>query len=283
MALRFLPYPSEQEPTMITGEIAEYIAELTMLGRSPGTLRLRAYQLRGWAEWLQASGLSIHTATRCHVVAYLSGFSEAETRASNMSAVRGLHGWMLDSGRRADDPTRRLPTVRRDDGDPTPIPDPVLCAALLHATPDEHRMVTLGRFAGLRAAEIAAAHRRYLRGPAGAETIKLKGKGGRWRELPAHPEVAAALRAADGWAFPSPVRPGVPIQAGTVTKRLAALLPEPWTAHSLRHAFATDVYGRTGDIRLVQAWLGHSDPRTTARYIKARQDHATIRALTLVA
>lgn len=283
MVLRFLPYPSEQEPTMIMGEIAEYVAELTMLGRSPGTLRLRAYQLRGWAEWLQASGLSIHTATRCHVVAYLSGFGEAETRASNMSAVRGLHGWLLDSGRRADDPTRRLPTVRRDDGDPTPIPDSVLCAALLHATPDERRMVTLGRFAGLRAAEIAAAHRRYLRGSAGTETIKLKGKGGRWRELPAHPEVAAVLRAADGWAFPSPVRPGVPIQAGTVTKRLAALLPEPWTAHSLRHAFATDVYGRTGDIRLVQAWLGHSDPRTTARYIKARQDHATIRALTLVA
>lgn len=283
MTARFLPYRAAQDPVMILGDIGQYVGELTMLGRSPGTIRLRSYQLRGWAEWLQASDLSIYTAARCHVVAYLTGFAEPETRASNMSAIRGLHAWLLDSGRRADDPTRRLPTVRRDDGDPTPIPDEVLRAAILRATPDEHRMITLGRFAGLRAAEIAAAHRRYLRGRPGSETIRLKGKGGKWRELPAHPDVAAVLRSADGWAFPSPVRLGVPIQAGTVTKRLAALLPEPWTAHSLRHAFATDVYSRTQDIRLVQAWLGHSDPRTTSRYIKPVQDHDTIRALTLVA
>lgn len=283
MALRFPPFPGDQEPIMITGEIRQYVEELTMLGRSPGTLRVRAYQLRGWQEWLQTSGLDIYTANRCHVVAYLAAFAEPETRASNMSAIRGLHAWMLDSGRRGDDPTRRLPTIRRDEGDPTPIPDDVLGAALCHATADERRMVTLGRLAGLRAAEIAAAHRRYLRGRPGEETVRLKGKGGRWRELPAHPDVATILRAADGWAFPSPVRPGAPIQAGTVTKRLAALLPDPWTAHSLRHAFATDVYARTGDLRLVQAWLGHSNPRTTSHYVQPKQDHATIRALTLVA
>lgn len=264
------------------GDIDEYLAELAMLNRSTGTIRVRTYQLRAWATWLGGQGLDPRTATRAHVVAYLTVFSESETRASNMAAVRGFTGWLRDTSRRCDDPTRRLPAVRRDLGDPSPVPDAVLRAALKVATREERSMIVLGRFAGLRASEIANAHRKYLRGDPGRETVKLRGKGGRWREMPAHLDVVDALRSADGWLFPSPQHLGRPILPGTVTHRLGVLLPAPWTAHSLRHAFATELYERTHDLRLVQEWLGHSDPRTTTRYVKACFDYSAIRALGLV-
>jgi len=52
-------------------------------------------------------------------------------------------------------------------------------------------------------------------------------------------------------------------------------LPNGWTCHSLRHAFATEVYRESGnDLRLVQELLGHASPRTTARYVLVDDDAA---------
>ena len=36
--------------------------------------------------------------------------------------------------------------------------------------------------------------------------------------------------------------------------------------HALRHTFGTQVYAKSKDLRLVQDAMGHSDPRTTAKY-----------------
>lgn len=38
--------------------------------------------------------------------------------------------------------------------------------------------------------------------------------------------------------------------------------------HALRHTCATRMYEETGDVRVVQQFLGHSDPATTARYTR---------------
>lgn len=264
------------------GIIERYLAELQFLGRSPGTVRLRGYQLRAWEAWCAGHGLRVEVACRASVVEYLGRFEEPETRASNMSAIRGFCGWLVDTGEAGRDPTRRLPAVQRALGEPNPIPDEVLRGVLTTCGQEDRAMVVLGRFAGLRASEIARAHRRYLRGGPGSETVRLWGKGGRWRELPAHPLVADVLRSCDSWLFPSPVRPRHPIVAGTVTARLADLLPGAWTAHSLRHAFASELYERSLDLRLVQDALGHSDPRTTARYVRVQLDRTAVLSLQLV-
>ncbi len=42
--------------------------------------------------------------------------------------------------------------------------------------------------------------------------------------------------------------------------------------HALRHTFATQVYGKTKDLLLVQRSLGHANPRTTAKYAHVNDD-----------
>lgn len=262
--------------------IDDYLAELRVIGRAPSTIRLRGYQLHAWDAWLVGHGLSAQDVRREHVVDYLATFPEPETRASNMAALRGLCAWLADMGVLTTDPCRRLPSVRRRLGDPHPCPDGVVSQALAVANPAEQCMLILGRFAGLRASEIAHAHSDYLRGSWGHETVRLCGKGGRWREFPAHPAVVEVLSRAAGWVFPSPIGAGSPILPGTVTARLGNLLPGPWTAHSLRHAFASDLYERSGhDLRMVQDALGHANPQTTARYVQVGMDRAAVAAMTL--
>jgi integrase len=264
--------------TMLDGGLAAYLAELRVAGRAPATIRVRDIQLRGWLAWLAAQGLGPGTAGRDDAVRFLGMFDNPETRHSYAAALRVYHGWLVTTGRRDDDPTAQLPAVSRPAALPHPVPDEVVVNALACCSDRERDMLLLGRFAGLRVSEIAAAHCDYLVGEPGAEVLRLRGKGGRVRELPCHPLLLPVLTV-PGWVFPS--QRGEHLTADTVGAMLALLL-RPWTAHALRHAFATEAYRRSGNnLRLVQTWLGHADPKTTAIYTGVVQDFAAVRSLAL--
>ena len=60
---------------------------------------------------------------------------------------------------------------------------------------------------------------------------------------------------------------------GTITKKVSAALPAGWTCHTLRHAFATEVYRESGrDLLLTQELLGHATPAVTRRYVLVDDD-----------
>jgi integrase/recombinase XerC len=148
---------------------------------------------------------------------------------------------------------------------------------------------------GLRRAEIAGLHAYDVDRTSGV--IVVRGKGGHQRRVPLHPVLSEELAAeharrlngrhgsgfsgphiaADGYLFPSPNRPG-PITPQHLGKLLASVLPDDWTAHALRHRFATQAYAAERDIRAVQLLLGHSKPETTARYA-ATPEHAMSHAV----
>lgn len=239
--------------------IDTYLLMLAAANASAGTVRLRRHYLTRLAERFpqgpEVLGIDELTAFQA-----TPGWS-AETRKSARSGVRGFFGWAYATGRIPADPSRLLPEVRVPQGVPRPVPEAVLARALLAAGPREELMLRLGAHLGLRRSEIAGLHSDDLVG----EELFVRGKGGRVRRVPCSLAVVAALgQLPQGWVFPAPS--GGHLSADWVGRVLRRQLGHGWSAHTLRHRFASRAYAAERDLFAVQELLGHSKPETTRRY-----------------
>lgn len=242
-----------------TAEIDGYATALRAAGRSPGTVRLRrSYLLR----------LSVHAggdpwAVRLEQLQQFlaAGCWSPETANSARSTVRGFYGWGVTVGRIDRSPALGLDRVKVPTPSPRPAPDHVLARALLAAGERETLMLRLAAWQGLRRAEIARVHS----GDVNDGLLRVKGKGGKVRLLPLDRRLELQIVAAGGWVFPS--RRGGHLSADRVGQLMRGLLGGEWTAHTLRHRFASRAYAAERDFRAVQELLGHSSMVTTQRYV----------------
>ena len=117
-------------------------------------------------------------------------------------------------------------------------------------------------------------------------SLRVKGKGGKERVLPLLPAIreeveAYLLRAPFQKEDAKPLfrnSRGGALGARAVQKILERLrhslgLPETVTPHALRHSFATHLLGAGGDLRAIQALLGHASLSTTQIYAHADAAH----------
>jgi integrase len=201
------------------------------------------------------------------------------TQASELSGVRAFYRWALTMRLLDEDPSAGLPRPRVMPGRPRPIATEDLFDAFAQC--DDQRVtaaMTLAAYAGLRAAEVAAAQRQDLRDG----SITVRGKGGRVRLVPAHPLVVGWFRAGQPYVVarrdgrPGPCAPWLISQV--VNRHLHACGLDD-TLHSLRHWFATHLYRGTLDVRLTQDLLGHASPTTTALYADWTHDGPTVALL----
>ena len=212
------------------------------------------------------------TATTSDVVSWLEQPKwKPATRSSVRASLRSFYKWAHGEGLRADDPTTRTRPVKLPDRTIKEAPMEAIEAALGRAEPLDRLAIGLAAFGGLRRAEIARLHAGDIDLDRGMLTVL--GKGSKTRFVPIHPRLRPGLVDAverGGYVFPE----GGDGMKGVerMGKRLSRLLPGKWTAHSLRHAFASNVYRSSKDIRAVQQLLGHSSISTTEIYTRISED-----------
>ena len=121
------------------------------------------------------------------------------------------------------------------------------------------------------------------------------GKGNKDRAVPLPPRTLTLLRAHwrlhrnPIWLFPGTVPPGQqhasrPMEESGIQKAFrkavqAAGVSKPATIHSLRHSWATHLLESGVSVRVLQLWMGHTSPTTTAIYTHLTQ-HAEQAAAT---
>lgn len=259
--------------------VDEWLTWLRSSARTEGTLHVRRTRVVSFAQ----DYVDPWAVTESDLARWLSRPDWApSTKRSARSSLRSFYSWAHRRGLLPTDPTRDLGAIRQRRTLPRPAPDDAVRAALGAADDRVSLMLHLGLYAGLRIAEIAGLHTRDI----GEDTLTVVGKGGHQRQVPLHPSLASMLRhelarrreatdlgdgwgrtvpPVDGWLFPSTDQDQhlTPHHAGKLVSRVA---PAGWTAHTMRHRFATQAYQTERDLRAVQELLGHTKPETTARY-----------------
>ena len=101
-------------------------------------------------------------------------------------------------------------------------------------------------------------------------TIRVKGKGGKIRTVFIDGETLDEIRAFAGERREGPLFPGQmgnPISPRTIQFIFRKYAPAGITPHKLRHSYASELYTRSRNLRVVQENLGHTSIKTTEIYL----------------
>lgn len=204
----------------------------------------------------------------------------AETRRSYRASIVLFYRWAHASGRIGVDPAHTLPTIRVPRGLPRPAPDDVVRAAVAVADERTTLMLQCLLQTGMRRGELARLHTRDVERDLLGWSLRVTGKGGHTRDVPITDSLASAIQGRPaGWVFPGQ------IDGHLSPRRVGELVSEAlgpgWTAHTLRHRFATMAYAVERDLRATQELLGHARPETTAIYTKVPHEAKRKAALTV--
>ncbi len=258
----------------------------------------RAYAIDGgqFGSWASSRGLEPASIDVPALRRYVAGLAERgcapSTVARKLAALRGLFRVQVEIGARRENPAELLASPKRAQRLPRVLKADEVAALLDRipaTTPLELRdraLFELAYASGLRAEELVALDVESIEFD--SESVRVEGKGGRTRLVPAGEH---ALRAVEGYL--ARARPalsgGTPERAlflsksgrrlGTsdVRRRLrtwarAAAAHAPALAeahpHALRHSFATHLLEGGADLRAIQELLGHATISTTQVYTR---------------
>lgn len=189
-----------------------------------------------------------------------------ETRRGRRTSLVRFYAWAQYRGFVKANPAEGLPKVRMEAGVAKPAPDLAYHEAIMHADPRERLMLRLAAEVGMRRSEVAQVHSDDLMEDLVGRSLVVHGKGGKTRIVPVPNSLGRTLAHAErGFLFPG--NDAGHLSPRYVGKLIRDILPGEWTMHTLRHRFATKLYGHTRDVLMVQEALGHASPATTRRYI----------------
>lgn len=289
------PFTSTKIPTTIGGLLPRWVRDRRSDGRRPRGIKSYEEVLGRFITF--AGDIQVDQITTELVREYKRDLMErvsAGTTRNALTVVRMFCAWCVQEGHLEHNPALTVSHPHVEDPDPDPLTREQIAALLaaLDRPPSSHkacwrrnrRAVYLMLYAGLRLAEVAGLEWRDVDLERRTITVRRDiAKGGKPRVLPICDELLDELRMASQrkphWAVVDRGETGPGQGAPLGIKGLARLF-ERWLprrgihihAHQLRKTFATELYVRGEDIVTIQRLLGHSDPKTTMRYIGACSD-----------
>jgi len=245
-------------------------------------------QLAEWAsaQRLDPEQLDFRALRRFAGVLSERGMSRS-TVARKLASTRSFYAQMVRAGRIEASPADLVSSPKRDSHLPTVL-KPAELTALLESMPGstplemrDRAMFELTYSAGLRAEEVVDLDVDSL--DPDAEELRVEGKGGRTRVVPAGEPAWRALetwlergrpqleRERDPALFLS--KTGRRLSTSDVRRRLAgavrrAAVQGGVSPHTLRHSFATHLLEGGADLRSIQELLGHASISTTQTYTR---------------
>lgn len=247
-------------------------------GHSDRTITSRAYTVQRLAKSVDPM-----VATRDDLTDWLAGLVDSRSgepakrssRATYRAQVRSFYAWLLDVGRRSDDPSAGLPGLRVPRPYPRPLSltevDRLLGACLNPRAAQTRAYILLACYAGLRVHEIAKVRGEDIAGG----VLRVQGKGGSDATVPIHGailELAKRMPEA-GWWFPSN---GKHVGRVAVSQAIARALKRggvTGTPHACRHFYGTQVLAAAGgNLKIAQRAMRHADIRSTAIYTLVADD-----------
>ncbi|MCX2934057.1 tyrosine-type recombinase/integrase [Mycobacterium sp. CVI_P3] len=252
----------------------EHCRWMMRAGRAPRTVKVRRMYMQYLAEYLGRDPVDV---TQFELEDWQDGLPVERLRFAT-AMVRPYYGYLHKRGIRADNPAALLVTPKQKRGLPRPIEFYALERAIRNApSPRLQAWLILAAYAGLRAKEIAHLEMDcFEEMPDGGVFIRLTRTKGEYERISALPAWAWLLirpaLAPSGACFRR--ERGV----GPVTPQQVSQLANVWlhksgtrsTLHTLRH-WAGSSGIEVEDLRVVQEFLGHADPSTTAIYTAVQQ------------
>jgi site-specific recombinase XerD len=249
-----------------------------------------------FARWASPRGLdpaSVDVRALRRYAASLSEQGQAPASvARKLASLRALLRVQVELGARTDNPAELVGSPKRPQLLPLVL-KPAEVAALLERipirTPLEHRdraMFELAYASGLRAEELVSLQLESI--DFDAELVRVEGKGGKTRLVPAGEHAMQALKGYLERARPAlaagPERTlflsksGRRLSTSDVRRRLGTWARQTQLAggaslaeahpHALRHSFATHLLEGGADLRAIQELLGHASISTTQVYTR---------------
>jgi integrase/recombinase XerD len=234
-------------------------------------------------RWLRANrDVSVVWATSKDISAYLFQTKPTpQTRNDVRASLIAFGNFLVAAEWRQDNPALGLPRLPVARAVPKALDlDQAqrLARASAHFSQMHHTMLMVMLYGGFRRDEVRKMEW-HLVGE-GGKWVTVLGKGNRERQIPVHEEAARLLAGwklacpSPRWVFPSPRNVDQPISTTTMATILRMIGDAAGIKglhpHALRHTMATRMLEQTGDLRVVQVFLGHARPETTAIYTKVR-------------
>lgn len=268
-------------------------ADLRRRALAERTRRAYAIDAGQFADWASCRGFEPALVSTRELRRYAAALSERgqapASVARKLAALRALFRVQVELGVREDNPAELIGAPKRPQRLPRVL-KPTELAALLDripaGTPLELRdraMFELAYASGLRAEELVSLDVTAV--DFDSELVRVEGKGGRTRLVPAGEHALRALerylgrgRPALAEEGPGPLfvsKSGHRLSTSDVRRRLAVWARQaniPPLAgvhpHALRHSFATHLLEGGADLRAIQELLGHANISTTQVYTR---------------